>query len=385
MLRDPIFVAAVLCLNVALSEWLVRHTRLRHLGSALLVIVITAITANLGLIPPYSDDQPVYTGIFTYVAPLGIALLLLQVRLAGLVKIGLPMFLFFLLGAMGTVVGVLAGIAVVGADAFGEKTFALGGMFVGTYVGGSVNFNAIAYEYDVIKDGGLYAGAAVVDSAMTTIWMAVNVLVPRLFGRVWPRDKQSASRSMDAPITGEAEDTESTHPMDLALVFALGALIVWSSQRLSEWLESAIGMHVPSMLVLTTLALVLAQFPFIARLRGTRLLGMFAVLVFLAVIGALCDVRALAALGTLGADLMLFVVIVVAVHGAIVYVVAALARVDPALASVASQANVGGGTSALALARSLGRAELVLPAILVGSVGTALGTYLGFLTAGFLR
>ena len=63
---------------------------------------------------------------------------------------------------------------------------------------------------------------------------------------------------------------------------------------------------------------------------------------------------------------------------------AALGKIDPVTASVASQANVGGGTSALALARSLGRSDLVLPAILVGALGNAVGTYLGFLTAGYL-
>ena len=50
------------------------------------------------------------------------------------------------------------------------------------------------------------------------------------------------------------------------------------------------------------------------------------------------------------------------------------------MAAVASQANIGGGSTALATARSIGRPELGLPAILVGSLGTALGTYLGFLT-----
>jgi len=39
---------------------------------------------------------------------------------------------------------------------------------------------------------------------------------------------------------------------------------------------------------------------------------------------------------------------------------------------------VGGGTSAIALAETFDRKELILPAILVGSLGNALGTYLGF-------
>ena len=45
---------------------------------------------------------------------------------------------------------------------------------------------------------------------------------------------------------------------------------------------------------------------------------------------------------------------------------------------------IGGSTSALALARSLGRGDLALPGILVGALGNALGTYLGFLTAALL-
>ncbi|MGC1515412.1 MAG: DUF819 family protein, partial [Maribacter sp.] len=39
----------------------------------------------------------------------------------------------------------------------------------------------------------------------------------------------------------------------------------------------------------------------------------------------------------------------------------------------------GGGTSAIALAETFDRSELILPAILVGTLGNALGTYLGFL------
>jgi uncharacterized membrane protein len=122
----------------------------------------------------------------------------------------------------------------------------------------------------------------------------------------------------------------------------------------------------------------------VKRLRGTRVLGMTAVMLFLAVIGTLCDLSALRQLGALGFDLSLFVTILVAVHGLVVFGAAALLRFDLSMAAVASQANIGGGTSALALARSLGRPDLVLPAILVGSLGTALGTYLGFAMAAAL-
>ncbi len=57
---------------------------------------------------------------------------------------------------------------------------------------------------------------------------------------------------------------------------------------------------------------------------------------------------------------------------------------DLETAAVAAQANIGGSISALALARSLGLGDLELPAILVGSIGLVLGSYLGFLVAALL-
>jgi uncharacterized membrane protein len=142
---------------------------------------------------------------------------------------------------------------------------------------------------------------------------------------------------------------------------------------------------VPSILILTTLALLLAQIPAIQRLPGTHLIGWTAVMLFLAAIGALCDLGALARLGSLAPSLVALVGITIAVHGLAVFGGAALLRLDPTVAAVASQANIGGGTSALALATSLDREDLELPAILVGSLGNAIGTYLGFLTVLLLR
>jgi len=144
------------------------------------------------------------------------------------------------------------------------------------------------------------------------------------------------------------------------------------------------GDQVPSIIILTVIALALAQVPAITRLPGSRSLGLFAVYLFLCVIGAYCDVGALAEIGGLGLTLLVFTFVLVIVHGSITFGAAWLLRMDVDIAAVASQANVGGGTSALALARSLGRSDLVLPAVLIGSLGTALGTFLGFWVAGAL-
>ena len=387
MLEHPLFVLAVLAGCVAASEWLARATPLRHLGSAMLVIVLAAIVANAGLIPTYDPESPLalYDGIFNHVAYVAIFWLLLLVDLRDVLRAGWPMLVLFLAGAAGTTLGVVVGMKVVGGEeAFGELYRALGGMFVGTYVGGSLNFQAIAVEYDIAREPSLYAGANAVDAVMTAVWMAVGIGLPRVLASVWPRGRfgtQPKTNEGNAVVPGE-EDRESIAPADVALLLLLGGLAVafsrWAAAALSER-----GIELPSILILTTLSLILAQTPHARGLRGARMLGMFGVYLFLAVIGVLCDVEALRAIGGLGGTLFLFVSVTIGIHGLVTFGTALALRLPPDLAAVASQANIGGGTSALALARSLGRPDLVLPSILVGSLGTALGTYLGVLAIRF--
>ncbi len=171
------------------------------------------------------------------------------------------------------------------------------------------------------------------------------------------------------------------HPIYILTVLSLNVF-------LSEWLvRHSFCRHFGTALlviVLTAVAANLGVIPAVARLRGSRLLGMFAAYFFLATIGAFCDLAALRNIRELGTTLLVLVTVIVAVHGVITFGMGALLRLDPDVVAVASQANIGGGTSALALARSLGRADLVLPAILVGSLGYGVGTYLGFLTAAYL-
>jgi uncharacterized membrane protein len=377
MFDSALSIAATLAFLIAISEWLANRTWLRHFGAALLVILLTALVANLGVIPTYSDATPIYGAIFTYVAPLGIFWLLLLVDLRSLGQVGIPVLTLFVIGSLGTALGAGVGHWFVGGEAaLGQHHAALTGMFTGTYVGGSVNYNAVALEYGVMEDAALYAGSAAVDNAMTTLWMVLCVALPRVLAPFWPATKVGgAVRPRAEPVGEQAEEARI---FDLAIIIGLGITAVASSEFIAAAIDQATGIDIPSTLILSTIALALAQLPVIQRLRGARLLGLLSVLLFLAVIGSLCDVRVLLRMGELAPVLGMFVTILVLVHGSIVFTAARLLRFDLDTAAVASQANIGGATSALALARSLGRADLELPAILVGSAGLALGNYLAF-------
>jgi uncharacterized membrane protein len=371
--NDPLYVAAVLVGCVLVAEWLARRTFLAHAGAALIVIVVTAVVANVGLVPTQSNV--IYDGVFTYLAPLAIFWLLLRVELRRVLTAGLPLLGLFFIGAAGTVIGVLVGMAVLPDAPFGASSPAIAGMFAATYIGGSANLAAVALHYGVQEQATLYAGVMAVDAGLTAVWMAATIAIPRWLGA-------AGRRNEDAPRSSERDpDREAIAPIDLALLLALGLAALHVSGLVAR-LCASLGLEVPSMIVLTAIALVLAQVPAVARLAGARALGMFAVYVFLAVIGALCDVAALAGLGEIGLRIAILAGTCIAVHGVIIFGAARLLRLSPVLAAIASQANIGGGTTALALARSLARDDLVLPGVLVGSVGTAIGTFVGFWVVG---
>ncbi len=169
-------------------------------------------------------------------------------------------------------------------------------------------------------------------------------------------------------------------PTDLALLIGLGVLGLFVAGQIAVWLPA-----IPKILSLTTLALLLAQWSPIQKLRGVRVIGIFCIYLFLAVIGAYCDIAALLKDGHLALMMLLFVSVLVAVHTLIQFGVGALFRQDWAIISVASQANLGGSASCLALTKSLNRPDLHLPGILAGALGNAVGTYCGLLVAEYLR
>ncbi|HSR59487.1 MAG TPA: DUF819 family protein [Robiginitalea sp.] len=384
--EQPAYLITLLALILYLSYRFSQRPPFKSFGIALLAIIFGAVFSNLGLIP--SRANPTYDAIFETIAPAALFLLLLDANLAQLRKTGVPILVLFLAGSLGTVVGVVAGMLLIGDSPLFEGLYnPLAGMFTGTYTGGSINFNAVALQYGVTENGLIYTSSVAVDNVLTTLWFFATITLPVLLGRWMPRRKTGGV----PVVTGELSAGPAP-ASDEAERLTLGSLSLWiaiagAALLASDWLTSLLaswGLPIPSMIVLTTLALLLAQVPAIHRFRGNMFLGGWAVYLFLAVVGAYCDLSAMVEAGQLAVLLLGMVLLAVGVHGLVTFGTAALLRYDWELAAIASQANIGGGTSAMALAKNFHRDELILPAIIIGSLGNALGTYLGFLVAGLL-
>lgn len=374
-LENPLFVAGMLCLTVFVATWLTRFSWGKTIGTPIFSILICALISNLGIIPSAMDGNVVYDGVFMYLAPLGIFIALLEVDLKSLRKAGGPILLMFGLGTVGTLLGVFVSWFLVRPAAeIGDMASAVAGMFAGTYIGGSINFNAIALSYGVNENGVLFAATTVVDNLIGTPWIVISLILPQYLQKTFPRKKLIAKSEQE-----KVSHTEQISIGSLGAILALGFLAMIVSQGVFS-----IFPQVPEIITLTTIALILAQFPIIQKLKGKQTIGFFFILLFLAVIGTLCDVGAISGIGSLAGTLILFVFLMVLIHGLFIFGVGGLLKMDWDVVSVASLANVGGNTTALAAAESLERPDLLIPGVLVGSLGNALGTYLGFMVAGML-
>ena len=151
-IQQPLYILTVLLLLILFSEWLAERKFFKHIGSVLLVIILAAISANLNIIPSSTNAPPLYDGIFHYAAPLGIFFLMLQVKLRELKLAGLPMIMMFLIGSATTIAGVIIGYEILSPQRHGiHLSYAVAGMYTGTYIGGSANLNAVAVAYGVNK------------------------------------------------------------------------------------------------------------------------------------------------------------------------------------------------------------------------------------------
>ena len=279
----------------------------------------------------------------------------------------------FILGSLATTCGIILSWYLLNPESLlGEDGKIIAGMLTGTYTGGSVNFNAIALEYEFQKKGVLYAGTIAVDNVVTAIWIMITLIIPAILNRIWKSNKKFISNKNNS--VKENDENESINLTSLAWLLFLGISAYYISDIISLYI-----IDIPSILILTTIGIILAQSKFISNLKGSQDLGLYLVYLFLAVIGAYCEIGAVSQLQDVGFLLLIFTISAVIIHGILFIIIGGIIYRDWEMISIASQANIGGGASAIALAEAFDRKDLILPAILVGSLGNALGTYLGFL------
>ncbi|KAG2427968.1 hypothetical protein HXX76_011955 [Chlamydomonas incerta] len=382
-------------------------------GSALsapLVSMLAAVALAMGGVIPV--DCAAYTVVWGYVMPMAAACFLLETDVGRLIRDGGPLLMSFLLGAVGMVAG-----AAVGALALRGPLEAAGGGKVAaclcaSYVGGSVNFAAVAAALHLPPAA--LPGAMAADNLMMAAFLAALMAVPvnkgvsaavaaaaaAAAGGAGQGPAVAGAAAAGAAGAGAGAGVEAgagagapaapaaLTAEGLALILAAGSVTVAVSQAAA----AAAGIAPFLLLVMAVVATALAEAARWARRRlggpdepvftgagqvGTALIG-----VFFAVIGAAAgSLSCLAGAGVLAALLT----IMVSVHWVVMVVVGrGLLRLPLEALLLGSNANIGGSATAAAMAAAKGWHHLVQPALVTGSLGYAAGTLAGMAVARLL-
>lgn len=162
----------IMCGAVAVSIYLEqKYTWASRISGAVIALVMALVLVNTGIIP---TSAPLYDDVvWGYAVPLAIPLLLLQANLQKIWRETGRLLFIFLIGSVGTVCGAVLGTWLLGPFVPGLPKVAA--MMTGSYIGGGVNFTALA---DAFKAGGtLVSSATVADNLNMAVYFLVLLAI----------------------------------------------------------------------------------------------------------------------------------------------------------------------------------------------------------------
>ena len=383
---------SVMMVAVAVSIYLEqRYIWASRLTGPVIALVIALVLVNVGIIP---SAAPVYNDIvWGYFVPLAIPLLLLQTNIRRIWNETGQLLAIFLIGSIGTIAGAVIGCALLQSSIEGLPKVTA--MMTGSYIGGVVNFTELA---DLFKaNGTLVSSAIVADNLnmaiyfMILIGIAGNAFIRRFYEHplIDAVERQGVSeegQTLAAKYWGRKEISLR----DLAMCIAYAVIVVTVSKLIGDTFATLVpadgGMlskmcstFLGSQYVWITLLSVLFTSIFEKQanaMNGAQEIGTFFIYMFFFNIGVPASITEIVTNAPL---MFVFCFIMVVVNMLFCLIGGKMLNFPLEDIIIASNANIGGPTTAAGMAIAQGWTRLVGPAMLVGTFGYAIGTYIGII------
>ena len=236
-ITSPTGVLAILSGICAFFFWLEKSTQwkfFQFIPPLIFIYLVPMTLSNGGVLP---TESSVYGAMKTFLLPMLIVLLLVNMNVRGAVRIlgrGLGVMLFGMLGVMiGAPIGLLIVKQWLGPDAW--KAF---GALSASWVGGSENLAAVS---DMVHASGTEFGLAMLADATITyaIWLPVLITSKKFADRFARFSDVAPDHLARMEEAGNAHHETPTAPTSRDYIFLFGARIIatWFADSSARWIE----------------------------------------------------------------------------------------------------------------------------------------------------
>lgn len=361
-----------------------RTTVGKALSAPLATMALALIVANIGIIP---FSSPVYAVVNRFFVPLAVPLLLFDSDLKRVVNDTGTLLAAFGVGAFATVLATIITFPIIPLTNLGPDVgWRVACALAARHIGGAINFVAVAETLNI--GGDAVAAAIAADNIVVALYFAFLFSISKSGEEDATEIKNSTTNISTGGDTDEVQDQKiatisemaveddkspSTITLaTLAISISIASTLVTAGSFLTRALLPAGTSSLPLISTLTVAAATL--FPtFFAKLSETgTALGVVFVQMFFACAGAAGSIRMVFEKAP---ALFAFSALQIGIHfGTLMAVGRGLFKLPKRELYLASNANVGGPTTAAAMAQAKEWKQLVLPALLIGILGYATAT-----------
>nr|XP_043632562.1 uncharacterized membrane protein YjcL-like isoform X2 [Erigeron canadensis] len=357
---DPWGIWSALFATVAFALWSERTKIGRIISAALVSILLGLAASNLGIIP---HQAPAYSVVMEFLLPLTIPLMLFRADMRNVVESTGKLLLAFSIGSAATMVGTLVAFMIVPMRSLGQDSWKIAAALMASYIGGAINYVAVS-DALAISPSVIAAGVAADNVICAIYFMVLFALGSKLptEASVLTKNNVDSGSGNNVPV------------LQTATALAVSFAICKVATHIIQFFKFQ-GATLPA---ITAIVVILAtllprQIGYLAPAGDA--IAAISIQVFFAVLGASGSIWNVI---NVAPSIFVFAFIQVTVHLIVILGLGKLLNLDLKLLLLASNANIGGPTTASGMATAKGWGSLVVPGILVGIFGISIATYLAY-------